>query len=76
MRGLDKRSGDNSHLSHINAETAKEIKRLLLQRETARKLMEGLTYRAIAKRCGTSVSTVYHIMAGNSWKQVPWKEDT
>jgi hypothetical protein len=46
------------------------VKRLLKQREVARRLMEGLTLEAIGRRVGVGKNAVYHISKKNSWAHI------
>ena len=59
--------GAQHHFARLSEEDVLLVKRLLEQRERARKLMEGLTLEAIARRVGCGKNAIYHISKGHSW---------
>ena len=59
--------GENHHFSSLTEEQVRKIIRLLKQRDTARKLAEGLTYEKIGRRFGVGRNAIYHLAKHNSW---------
>jgi len=60
--------GENHHFAKLDLEQVELARHLLEQRDRAIKLMKGLTYAAIGRRCGVGKNAIYHIAKGNSWK--------
>ena len=64
---MSKGKGEGHHFARMTEEQARLALRLLQQRDVAIKLMEGLTYEAIGRRCGVGKNAIFHLAKGNSW---------
>jgi hypothetical protein len=66
--------GSGHHFSKLTEEEVHKVRYLLNQRETVRKMMEGLTLEAIGRRLGVGKNAIYHIAKGNSWRHLADEE--